>query len=278
MNFDFLKYLSCPDDFNPLAIVDNNIKCTYCNRKFKLHKDNILELLPINPYDPGNENVSTYRIYYNRVRSVKKYSGITNLQKIHHSFDKEEISKIPLSNNDIICEVGSGIKSLSLKYAEKSAIVFHTDLVYDDIITVREEAIKRNLNNMIFVVCNYFHLPFLPNLFDCVISTGNFGRHGYPHDKRLLEQISRITKKNGKIIIDFMTKLRNILDRNKEYDVDKNEIYLMMKNQNLKIISFEGIGVPPYFFYNRAILYKIFNILFKSFIPPARWLVKIKKL
>jgi len=279
-----LSYLACPDDKGSLNSTNNHLICQSCKREFRILNCNTIELLPKHPFHPNLEKSRKgYTKWYSKLLEGNQYSIEKNDKKstsLPIEFDNDLVSKIQLSKNEFVCEVGSGRRNLSLKYAKNSKFVFHTDLDIEDIEKARVEAKRNNLDNILFVMCNYFHLPFKPASLPYVINTGVLGRHGNEHDEKLLEQICNVTKKGGNIIIDFNAKERKIIstavDGSLKFNVLKKEIISLILKFNLKIEKIYGLGYLPMIRNYSPLSYKIGNTICKYFLPPSRWLVITK--
>jgi 2-polyprenyl-3-methyl-5-hydroxy-6-metoxy-1,4-benzoquinol methylase len=279
-----IHYLGCPDDNEKLFIDGKFLVCQVCKRKFRILNENTIELLPKNPYKPKLAKSSKqYSEWYPKLLEGDQYSGERpNSKKVLNvdNYDLEMISKIKISQDDIICEVGSGIRSLSLQYAKKAKIVFHTDLDLEDINVARKEAKNKKLENIFFILCNYFNLPFKKKSLPYVICTGILGRHGKEHDEKLLKEITIKLEGKGKFVTTINSKMKKIFFVNaahQHYGIKKTEIVDLFSKFNCKIVSIEGLAFLPNSRNASKYGYKILNPISKLFFPPSMWLVKITK-
>ena len=286
---DALEYLACPDDLGTLVKTDNYLTCQSCHKTFKILNENIIELLPKEHYHiKSNDTPEYYKIWYDNLLSGNQYVKTQDDDKkviiptfLPGGFDKELVSKVDFPTSSIICEVGSGVKSLSIQYAKKSKLVFHTDFDLKDIVNSRKLARDQNLKNIVFVMCNYFHLPFKENSLPIVINTGILGRHGAEHDDKLLEGMSKVVAYGGKLIFDFYAMERGILpDVNKvgrNFAYSKSSISSLISKFNLHREKIIGVGYMPIIGKQSDKIYKIGNLIAKKLLPPARWVVTCSK-
>ena len=282
-----LKYLACPADGRELIINEKKLLCTNCKEEFQIIHDDTISLLPKSRYNlaPGDTR-NEYLTWYSKLLKGNQYA-IKKEKKnflplnLSRGFDLETISNIELFNNEIVCEVGSGKRSLSIDYAKQAKIVFHTDLDLSDIENARKKAKKLGISNIIFIFCNYFHLPFRKLSLPIMICTGNLGRHGLEHDKKLLEQVSTKACKNAKIYLDFVAKERKIVfyakDGYSNFGISKKNLITKLEQFNLKIEEIHGIGYAPMMREFSPKTYKLINEIFKTILPPSRWFVKATK-
>ncbi len=279
-----MNYLCCPDDYEKLSIDENFLVCQLCKRKFRILNKNIVELLPKNPYKPKSaQSNKQYSEWYQKLLEGKQYSGERpNSKKVLNvdNYDLEMISKIEILREDIICEVGSGIRSLSLQYAKKAKIVFHTDLDLEDINIAMTEAKNRKLENVFFVLCNYFNFPFKKKSLSYAICTGILGRHGKEHDEKLLKEITSKLKIKGKFVITINSNMQKIFfvkASHQYYGIKKTEIAALFSKFNCRIVSIEGLSFLPNARNTSKYSYKIFNPISKLFFSPSLWFVKTIK-
>jgi|TARA_B110000438_G_C15801278_1_gene645279 ubiquinone/menaquinone biosynthesis C-methylase UbiE/uncharacterized protein YbaR (Trm112 family) len=286
---DSLEFLACPEDLGTLVKKENTLVCKSCNKEFKILNENTVELLPSEHYKVKLDTTPEYyKIWYDNLLLGNQYVK-TDLKDekiiiptfLPRGFDEELVSKITFPQSSIVCEVGSGVKSLSLQYAKKSKLVFHTDFDLKDIENARKSARDQNLKNIVFVMCNYFHLPFKENSLPIVINTGVLGRHGAEHDDKLLEGLSKITAYGGKLIFDAYSMERKILpDINKvgrNFAYHKKDISSIISKFDLHIEKITGVGYMPIIGNQINKLYSIVNKISKIFLPPSRWIVNCNK-
>jgi ubiquinone/menaquinone biosynthesis C-methylase UbiE len=278
---EVIHVLSCPDDSGDLELCENFLKCTICEKSFLMPYNDTVILLPSNSYHPSSDNTrKDYFDWYDNLKKGTQYNRKRNKPKflptkLSLGIDNEISSKIPSFKDEMVCEVGSGRRALSLKYAKFSKIIFHTDMDLDDIEYVRMKAKTLGLNNMIFIMCNYFHLPFKHNSIDNLICTGNLGRHGIDHDRKLTKEICQKTKINGNVIVDFSAKERTKIPYAKkdfQFAFKKIDILDFLTTFGLSQTKTFGIGYIPIIHDFSLWSYKIGNFFSKLILPPSRWL------
>ena len=102
----------------------------------------------------------------------------------------------------------------------------------------KTEAEKQNFHNMAFVIGDAQELPFLANSFDIVISRLAF--HHFPDVNRAFEEMVRVLKPNGKLILIDMeaaeSKLRTIRDT-LETLRDPSHVRNLSKNEMLNLFA-----------------------------------------
>ena len=282
-----LHFLGCPNDANSLSISNKKLFCNFCKHEFRIIDENIIELLPKTSFEIDTEN--------NTTKSYSEY--YLDLQKLGHSSDSKKrlwgtkTKTVPEgfvdtlrnfifnnSENKTVCDVGAGSGDYSLLLAKNSKYVFHCDLDLEAIMFAQKTAKKRGLNNILFIRCDYFSLPFqdesLPSM-TCI----DILLRGHEHDTKLLTEISKKLQVNGTAILDFHSKERMKINKNLEIGgcYSKNEISSVLSKFNFKIMSISGMGFAPTFNKLPKFLYTLTNLSLKIIFPPARWIVKIIK-
>jgi 2-polyprenyl-3-methyl-5-hydroxy-6-metoxy-1,4-benzoquinol methylase len=282
-----ISFLACPDDSNSLYIENNNLKCEFCEKKFRIINENTVELLPTESFEitADDETTKTYTKYYADLQTLgysqdpkKKLWGIET-KTAPEGFVKT-LRNFILKNikNEIVCDVGAGSGDYSLLLAKKSKYVFHCDLDLEAIMAAKESAKKHNLKNILFVHCNYFSLPFKDDSLQNITCIDVLER-GREHDKKLIVEISKKLQKTSKVILDFHSKERAKV--NKKLDLggcySKDEIITILK-QSFEITLIVGMGFAPTLNQFPQSLYPILNFLSKKLFPPARWVIIAQKL
>ena len=283
------KYFVCPNDGGKLESLSHALICRTCNEKFKIINENTVDLVSKNsPIIELNSSTDWYRNFYSNAKKTRigdlpsslQYTPFSKVKRF--GFMKQALKIIQkFTKNQFVCDIGAGRGDYSLALANQASLVFHCDLDMKAINTARKEANKLRLKNIIFVRCDYFHLPFHPNSIPFITCFGSLLR-GKDHDEKILEQFSRIVKKDGMLFVDFVGKERTKITHAKfqELKYTKNELSVLFDRFNLKIIKIQGLSyiiIPTVLGHLiRKLPFSIYNIIdsfSKLFFPPSRWFV-----
>lgn len=288
-----LKYFACPNDGSELKSLSHALICKTCNEKFKIINENTFDLVSKNsPIIELDSSTDWYRNFYSYVKktgsgdssSSSQYTPFLKVKRLGYITQSLKIIQ-KFTKNQIVYDMGAGRGDYSLALANQASLVFHCDLDLKAINTARKEANNLGLKNIIFVRCDYFHLPFHSNSIPFLTCFGSLLR-GKDHDEKVLEQFLRTVKKDGMLFVDFVGKERTKITHAKFHELKytKNELSELFDRFNLKIIKIQGLSyiiIPtvlehlirklPFSIYN------IFDSFSKLFFPPARWFVISKK-
>ncbi|MCX7880087.1 MAG: class I SAM-dependent methyltransferase [Ignavibacteria bacterium] len=102
-----------------------------------------------------------------------------------------------------VLDVGCGTGNFSLKLAKLKCIVTGIDISTKMLEIAQHKAKKENLN-IEFLNGNAENLPFEDNFFDSALSVATFEFIDNP--QKALNEIFRVTKPNGKIVIGFINR------------------------------------------------------------------------
>lgn len=282
-----LAILACPDDHSNLKIDGKSLKCENCERNFSVN-NNVIDLRPNENFNVNNKDVNDiYKSYYENLTKFgqggeKIGTFGVEMNSISSGFVNEtlEIIKKNFSDKDIVCDIGAGSGDYSIKLAENSKYMLHCDLDIKGIKISQENAKQMKINNIYFLYCDYFKLPFKTNVIDFLYSIDIFER-GKEHENKLLNEVERIMKNKSKIIIDFHSKERKKLthvENEALVSYSKENINSLINNFELKITKIIGTGFIPQLIKWSENQYKILNPLSRTLqFPPARWLVVLTK-
>ena len=169
-------------------------------------------------------------------------------QKAFSTFGKW-ISK----DDDVILEAGFGTGRYCIALAKrfKSSQIIGIDNSRNACELARDGAKARNINNINFIQCDIFHLPFKNNRFDVVFNDGVLEH--FLNYFSAFEEMIRITKKNGKLIVCVPnwycfphTTYKKIRGKNYEYGYEKSfkhlELEMLFSKFNLKNIELSGFN------------------------------------
>ena len=280
-----LEILCCPDDHGSFVNNINFLECSICHRQFQIN-DNIIDLRPSKKFDSKtHQNIEhDYDSYYQSLSTSGKPDESKNSFGVAYSWVSEGLVKEITSNlrgkidNKIVCDIGAGTGDYSVKLAKYSKILFHCDLDVNGIKLAQENA--KNIDNLFFLICDYFFLPFKNESVDVVYSIDVVER-GKEHDKSVIKEMSRLINNKGYCIFDCHAKERSKLTHRIPKSItqySKEEIKNMTQSF-FKIDEILGTGYMPQIRIWSASKYKILNPLAKIVqFPPARWLLICKSL
>ncbi|EKD28910.1 MAG: hypothetical protein ACD_79C00166G0005 [uncultured bacterium] len=142
-------------------------------------------------------------------RTLDHVAGIYDILAPLMMFNQEKkysekiISLLPFKKNDLILDVGCGTGNLVIFLANKlknlNCNIWGIDAASKMIdISLRK---SKNLENTKFFTCASEKLPFENQIFDHVVSTFFFHHIDFDLKIKSLQEIKRVLKKNGKLII-----------------------------------------------------------------------------
>ncbi len=218
--------LSCPDDGASLRLISGGFRCTHCDRGFPIHKDNLAEILPSQPFElPASVN-SGYREAYRQAFKQPFHPSETSSawgaeETVATSWARKRrrqvavvqplITKGMTPNGAILCDIAAGAGYYTLAYAHLFRLVLHCDLSVDNLNYVRRKARSHGIHNIFFLRMDYFAPPFQRSL-DRIICLDTLIR-GEAHDSALLASIARSLKPAGCAVVDFHNWWHNPLRR-----------------------------------------------------------------
>lgn len=285
---EIMHLFVCPDDYSELIFSEDMLSCKYCKRKFTID-GNLIDFRPkkeIKIVDKEKIN-SIYRSYYKNLikdglpgKDFGTFGLVSN--SVSKGFVKETLLYIQhfLKKNNIVCDIGAGTGDYSIELAKSCKIMLHCDLDTNGIRLARENAQIKKIDNIFFLMCDYFKLPFKNKVIDLAYTIDIIER-GILHDTKVLQEILRITKDEGSIIFDCHAKERSKLTKRypKEINLYSNdEIKELVKKIELKVVEIVGTGFIPQIRKWSSIEYCILNPIAKKMLfPPARWLLRCRK-
>ena len=277
-----LSYLACPNDGNDLVYLKSDLFCNECSTKFIIMDDNFIELLPKISFQPKSKiTTKMYSKYYSDLTNIghstensKRLWGVASNSIPEGFFKKSRDTIMKFIDQNLVCDVGAGIGDYSFSLAKKSKIIFHCDLDLEAINYSKKIAKEQNLNNILFIRCDYMFLPFKNSSLPCITCIDVLER-GEEHDNKLLEQLTLKIKSNGVCISDFHSKERRKLTHVQDFGdrYSKNELKLLFSKNNMNISEIIGMGFLPQLKNMPNLIYNIGDVIGKIFLPPARWLV-----
>ena len=278
------EIIACPFDKSNLEYHEEFFECIFCHKKF-LIQNNLIDFSikeKINLDDKGSNSI-WYQEYYDTLigksSTKEKFLSFGTVSNDISVGFVNETTKHLLKYSDpskIVCDIGAGTGDYSLSMAKMSKFLFHCDLDINGIKIAQKKAKLQNIDNVYFLRCDYFKLPFKDHALDLTYAIDVVER-GKDHDSKLIHQLSRITHIDGLVIFDCHLTERLKFTRVKEdvlYTYSKFFLLEYSQKFNLKILKIIGTGYVPQLRKWGKFEYKIYNFLCKLIcIPPARWLV-----
>lgn len=252
--------LVCPFDRSKLVLEQTRFSCQKCKREFRVSGripimlDSVLFQADVQKEDEARkkeemeifDNLSSYQDFMNRAYLKAIKEDISN-----------SLLDFDLKDKDIL-EIGAGISLFAGKLAEKNRLIL-TD--------INETLLNQNPESCDLVVADAENLPFPDKSFDFIYLVGIL--HHLPDQKKGMQEIKRVLKKNGKVFISEPTKWSvNLV----YYLGRKLLIFLLGKNFVRKLV---GCGTPDEEFLNTKELKNTFSSDFEikiRKISPIRFL------
>tara|TARA_B110000914_G_C15487718_1_gene458939 strand:+ start:304 stop:1170 length:867 start_codon:yes stop_codon:yes gene_type:complete len=279
---EIIDILFCPDDHSSISLFNNELVCENCKRKFEM-KENILDMTPKVKTDISDlEEKIPYFNYYESLfqNGTPGDEGTFGLSEksISEGFVNETLHHLEknITLNDVVCDVGAATGDYSLHLAKKCKLIIHCDLDLNGLLISKRKANQENVNNILFLRCDYFRMPFKNNKIDLAYSIDVIER-GILHDKKLIKEISRIIKSKGTLIFDYHTKERSKLTRiNPTYlsTYSNSDVKSLLDKIIFSKLTLVGTGFVPQLKKWSNLEYSILNPLSKLLkFPPGRKLV-----
>jgi SAM-dependent methyltransferase len=218
--------LSCPEDGESLRCVPGELLCPRCARRFPIHGENLVEILPRRPYQLSATVSPAYREAYIRAFEQPFCDDDTALawgaeETVPESWALKRrrqvamvrllISEGATPDDSVLCDISGGSGYYSLALAPLFRLVIHCDLSVDNLNYVSRKARALGIQNIFFLRADYFAPPFRHSL-DRIICLDTLIR-GAEHDSALLGAIVRSLKPGGNAVVDFHNWWHNPLRR-----------------------------------------------------------------
>ncbi|MBU1044143.1 MAG: class I SAM-dependent methyltransferase [Candidatus Omnitrophica bacterium] len=174
---------------------------------------------------------------------------------------RDEVIALSADASGKVLEVGCGEGLLLLKLArlEAKLDIYGIDIWNDILVRAQSKLDKNNIHNVKLSQADATKLPFSDNFFDRVICINVF--FNLPQEEMVLQtikEISRVVRKNGKIIVDIRNSLNPLLYLKykfaKYYDSTVKDLPLRtysykkivnyLEENNFKVIKKIEIGFP----------------------------------
>lgn len=281
-----ISLLSCPDDGSNLKLERNILSCISCNREF-LIKENIIDLRSKKKatITKLGEIEQIYDSYYDSLITKgepDKYGSFgLHSKSISEGFVNETFLYLKnfFKKSSIICDIGAGTGDYSVNLAKNCHIMLHCDLDLKGITISQAKAKSKGINNIFFLLCDYFKLPLNNKSIDLAYSIDVI-ENGKDHDTKLMNEISRVVKNNGTLLLDCHSKERSKLTGivpNPASVYSKKEILDFVNRYPIKVLDIIGTGYVPQIKMWSKFEYQIFNSISKILrFPPGRWILACK--
>ncbi len=218
--------LFCPDDSHRLEASPGHLSCGICHRRFPIHDDEIVDLLPSEPTVLDDTVPPSYRQAYLAEfrrpfeldpRSMAWSSPETLPGRLVQRRRRQAkwyislVSEGTSPGETILCDFSAGPGYYTLDHATRFRLVMHCDLSVDSLNYARAKARSMEIRNIAFLRIDYFNPPFRSSL-DRIICCDTLIR-GETHEGLLLRAIERSLRSAGLALIDFHNWWHNPLRR-----------------------------------------------------------------
>ena len=282
---ELLNFLRCPDDLAELTYEEGYLQCTACRRRFKKLAHNVIELLPSRAYPLSSDS---YNKVYHRLLE-RKFVWDTNA-KVFRPLERENAGYIGyveqiirivremLGNNlqGVFADISGGSGTYSLLFFKDAHIAFHLALDVNSIDFACSKSRTTSCNSIFFLRGDYLQLPFANKCLDAVICLGHTLSHGTDHEHRIISEILRCLKTNGKAVVDFPNSDRGLSKQASNYTLTGvHDLLSSFSSASYKVVD---CGYVPEKLVRKKTFYKPLNaICRKLFFPPSTWVAQIEK-
>jgi ubiquinone/menaquinone biosynthesis C-methylase UbiE len=232
--------LCCPDDGRRLIEASGDLRCLACDRRFPVHAQNVIEILPRHRQELPSSISSEYQEGYKSAfdqeyqnskesmawgaeESMTRSWGLKRRRQVE--FVRPLVTEGANPGDSTLCDICAGAGYYTLAYARLFRLVLHCDLSVNSLSYARRKAKSMGISNLFFVRADYFAPPFRNSL-DRVLCMDTLLR-GEAHESLLLASIARSLNGDGFALVDFhnwwhnplrrLGILRNNFARNRSY-------------------------------------------------------------
>lgn len=280
-------HLVCPDDRFLLELESRTqLACPACGRRFAVHSNRCIELLPLKPailshnvspeylleyhgefakrfkWDPaavawGAPEVMPMRWVRKRLRQVTMVFRIIRSLRPKHS-------------GEVLCDVSAGAGYYTFEAARHFQYVVHCDLSVEGLNYAIRKADLLGLNNILFLRIDYFKPPFNRAL-DVILCLDTLIR-GPSHEIMLLTALRRSLNPTGTAIVDFHNWWHNPLRRLGFLPQNFGNNVSYSRRVAEAIIREAGFSTWEYFpFCQEVEADKWYGLLISRVMPPTRF-------
>lgn len=208
--------LCCPDDAESLRYASGELLCRHCARRFPIHEENLLEILPRSPYELPASVSREYREGYIEAFEQAYQNSETSVawgaeetaprswalkRRRQVDFVRRLVTEGGTPGESVLCDMAAGAGYYTLAYTPLFRRVLHCDLSVNNLNYAWRKARALGIQNIVFIRADYFAPPFRRSL-DRVLCLDTLIR-GEAHDSLLLTVISRSLKPSGCAVVDF---------------------------------------------------------------------------
>ncbi|SCL92216.1 class I SAM-dependent methyltransferase [Sporanaerobacter sp. PP17-6a] len=176
--------------------------------------------------------------YFNTV--AKKWNVIRS-EYFEERLKYKVLSKVNIKDK-VVADLGCGTGFISLALADDSNIVFSVDNSRNMLKELKEEALKRNLKNIYPLNSSLDNLTLFDESLDAVFI--NMALHHIKDAKKAINEMYRVLKKSGKLVISDVTEHNGEWAREEMFDewlgFSNDTIYAWLKEAKFTDINIEN--------------------------------------
>lgn len=176
--------------------------------------------------------------YFNTV--AKKWNVIRS-EYFEERLKYKVLSKVNIKDK-VVADLGCGTGFISLALADDSNIVFSVDNSRNMLKELKEEALKRNLKNIYPLNSSLDNLTLFDESLDAVFI--NMALHHIKDTKKAINEMYRVLKKSGKLVISDVTEHNGEWAREEMFDewlgFSNDTIYAWLKEAKFTDINIEN--------------------------------------
>lgn len=203
INKKILKYICCPKCKRELEKVGKFLICKYCRKKYKIIKD-VPVLVDLASLD---EHLRKQILYFEKEIKTK-FSYI--LEEWQKSYIRRLDSAIPISDDDVVADIGTGSGYMAIELAKRGNVVLACDLNLKGLVRLKKISEGLNLTKrLLLFACSAEELPIKTN--SVSIFTLNAVLEHLPNEEAAIKEIERACKKEAYGFITVPLKLKYIL-------------------------------------------------------------------
>ena len=172
---------------------------------------------------------------YLRMKTVTDQEGLDRL-----------VSLVEIQPVHQVLDVGCGPGFYTMTLAQRCGRAIGIDATPELLARAREEARQRGLRNLQFIEGDAEHLPFPTHAFDVVTSRAAF--HHFVHPERVLAEMKRVLKPNGRVLIadmiasedrekaDYQNRLERLCDPSHTRALSQSEFDRLFNQAGLEVV------------------------------------------
>lgn len=181
------------------------------------------------------------------MNSIEYFNGIAaKWNVIRSEYFEEKLKYKVLSkayiDNKIVGDLGCGTGFISMELAKKSKLVFSVDNSVNMLKELKNSVIKENLNNVYPMRSSLESITLFDESLDAVFM--NMALHHVKNPDKAIEEINRILKRNGTIVISDVMEHNGEWAREEMFDewlgFSNSQIDRWLRDSNFKNINIEN--------------------------------------